>query len=131
VHVESAAIYAIDYDTRRRRLHVPFVSGQRYAYAYAQVPGPVHRAFLEAESKGHFFQAHKVRLRGALPLRRSCPRQQRPAARKLQTKKPGSPLSRGRAAGRIAYLPVLRSRLARPRRRNALSLMKPAASRWS
>lgn len=55
MHVESAAIFAIDYDTRRRRLHVTFVSGQRYAYD--EVPGEVHRAFLDAESKGRFFQA--------------------------------------------------------------------------
>jgi len=55
MHVESAAIFAIDYDSRRRRLHVTFVSGQRYAYA--EVPGEVHRAFMSAESKGRFFQA--------------------------------------------------------------------------
>jgi lysyl-tRNA synthetase class 2 len=55
MHVESAAIFAIDYDTRRKRLHVTFVSGQRYAYE--EVPGEVHRAFLDADSKGRFFQA--------------------------------------------------------------------------
>ncbi|CAN7163032.1 KTSC domain-containing protein [Phenylobacterium sp. LjRoot219] len=54
MQVESSAIYAIGYDTRRRRLHVTFVSGQRYAYV--GVPGEVHRAFLEADSKGRFFQ---------------------------------------------------------------------------
>jgi lysyl-tRNA synthetase class 2 len=55
MQVDSAAIREIDYDTRRRRLHVTFVSQERYAYF--GVPGEVHRAFLEAESKGRFFQA--------------------------------------------------------------------------
>ena len=55
MHVESAAIEAIDYDAGRRRLQVTFVSGQRYAYD--GVPGEVCRAFVEAESKGRFFQA--------------------------------------------------------------------------
>jgi hypothetical protein len=55
MQVASAAIRAIDYEPRAQRLRVTFVSGERYAYA--QVPGEVHRAFLEAESKGRFFQA--------------------------------------------------------------------------
>lgn len=55
MQVESAAIEAIDYDPRRRRLRVTFVSGE--VYAYAAVPGEVHRAFIAAESKGRFFQA--------------------------------------------------------------------------
>lgn len=55
MHVESAAIEAIDYDAGDARLQVTFVSGERYAYG--GVPGEVHRAFVEAESKGRFFQA--------------------------------------------------------------------------
>lgn len=54
VDVESEAIRAVDYDPSRRRLLVVFTSGQRYAYR--NVPRRVHRAFLDAESKGRFFQ---------------------------------------------------------------------------
>jgi len=60
--VESTAIQAIDYDVDGRRLQVTFVSGERYAYG--GVPGEVHRAFVEADSKGRFFQA---RIRGRYP----------------------------------------------------------------
>jgi KTSC domain len=56
--VESSAIQAIDYDRGRQRLQVTFVSGERYVYR--RVPGEVHRAFCEADSKGRFFQA-KIR----------------------------------------------------------------------
>lgn len=52
--VDSSAIRAIVYDRPLRRLQVTFVSGQRYVYR--GVPGEVHRAFCEAESKGRFFQ---------------------------------------------------------------------------
>lgn len=57
--VDSSAIRAVDYDRVRRRLQVTFASGERYAYR--GVPGEVHRAFVEAESKGRFFQ---TRIRG-------------------------------------------------------------------
>ncbi|CAN7482590.1 KTSC domain-containing protein [Phenylobacterium sp. LjRoot225] len=53
--VESTAVHAIDYDPRRQTLWVTFVSGERYLYL--DVPAEVHQAFLEAESKGRFFQA--------------------------------------------------------------------------
>lgn len=53
--VESAAVRAIDYDPRRQALRVTFVSRGRYLYR--GVPAEVHRTFLEAESKGRFFQA--------------------------------------------------------------------------
>ncbi|MDB5447913.1 MAG: hypothetical protein JWQ97_3230 [Phenylobacterium sp.] len=55
VDVESSAIRAIDYDPPRRQLRVTFQSGERYAYE--GVPGEVCRAFVEAPSKGRFFQA--------------------------------------------------------------------------
>lgn len=55
MQVQSSAIDAIAYDRLRRRLQVTFVSGERYAYR--GVPGEVHRAFVEADSKGRFFQA--------------------------------------------------------------------------
>jgi lysyl-tRNA synthetase class 2 len=55
VHVESAAIRAIDYDPPQRRLLVTFASGE--LYEYDDVPRRVHRAFVEAESKGRFFQS--------------------------------------------------------------------------
>jgi hypothetical protein len=53
--VESTAIRAVDYEADRRELKVTFVSGE--LYVYGDVPGEVHRAFVEADSKGRFFQA--------------------------------------------------------------------------
>jgi len=52
--VESTAISEIDYDAERAKLLVRFMSGERYVYV--GVPGEVHRSFVEAESKGRFFQ---------------------------------------------------------------------------
>jgi len=53
--VDSTAIQDIDYDAERAKLLVRFVSGERYVYV--GVPGEVHRSFVEAPSKGRFFQA--------------------------------------------------------------------------
>jgi hypothetical protein len=53
--VDSTAIQDIDYDAERAKLLVRFVSGERYVYV--GVPGEVHRSFVEADSKGRFFQA--------------------------------------------------------------------------
>jgi hypothetical protein len=53
--VDSEAIQAIDYDEAATKLFVRFVSGERYLYV--GVPGEVCRSFLEADSKGRFFQA--------------------------------------------------------------------------
>jgi lysyl-tRNA synthetase class 2 len=53
--VDSTAISAIDYDGDRAKLFVRFQSGERYVYV--GVPGEVHRSFLDADSKGRFFQA--------------------------------------------------------------------------
>jgi len=53
--VESTAISEIDYDAERAKLLVRFASGEHYVYV--GVPGEVHRSFLDAESKGRFFQA--------------------------------------------------------------------------
>ena len=52
--VESTAISEIDYDAERTKLLVHFHSGERYVYV--GVPGEVHRSFVDAESKGRFFQ---------------------------------------------------------------------------
>ncbi|HEX3888373.1 MAG TPA: KTSC domain-containing protein [Phenylobacterium sp.] len=56
--VDSSAISEIDYDADRAKLLVRFVSGERYVYV--GVPGEIHRSFVEAESKGRFFQS-KIR----------------------------------------------------------------------
>lgn len=56
--VDSTAISEIDYDAERTKLLVRFVSGERYVYV--GVPGEVHRSFVEADSKGRFFQ-QKIR----------------------------------------------------------------------
>ena len=53
--VDSAAIQTIDYDTARAKLFVRFASGERYVYV--GVPAEVCRSFLDADSKGRFFQA--------------------------------------------------------------------------
>jgi hypothetical protein len=53
--VESTAISEIDYDAERSKLCVRFVSGERYVYV--GVPGEVHRSFVDAETKGGFFQS--------------------------------------------------------------------------
>ncbi len=55
MEVESTAISEIDYDPEVAKLLVRFASGERYVYV--GVPGEVCRSFLEAESKGRFFQA--------------------------------------------------------------------------
>jgi lysyl-tRNA synthetase class 2 len=55
MHVESAAIHQIDYDSERAKLMVRFADGDRYVYV--GVPGEVHRSFVEADSKGRFFQS--------------------------------------------------------------------------
>jgi len=54
--VDSTAISEIDYDAERAKLMVRFISGERYVYV--GVPGEVHRSFVEADSKGRFFQLH-------------------------------------------------------------------------
>ncbi len=56
--VDSTAISEIDFDAERGKLLVRFISGERYVYV--GVPGEVCRSFVEADSKGRFFQA-KIR----------------------------------------------------------------------
>jgi hypothetical protein len=53
--LNSTAISTIDYDAERAKLLVGLQNGERYVYV--GVPGEVHRSFLEADSKGRFFQA--------------------------------------------------------------------------
>ena len=53
--VDSAAISEINYDDERAKLLVRFASGEQYVYV--GVPGEVHRCFLEADSKGRYFQS--------------------------------------------------------------------------
>jgi len=53
--VDSAAIQTVDYDADHEKLFVRFTSGERYLYV--GVPGEVCRSFLDADSKGRFFQA--------------------------------------------------------------------------
>jgi hypothetical protein len=52
--LESTAISEIDYDAERTKLLVRFRSGE--AYVYVGVPAEVCRSFVEADSKGRFFQ---------------------------------------------------------------------------
>lgn len=54
MQVQSEAISDISYDAERAKLFVRFQRGDRYVYV--GVPGEVHRSFLDAASKGGFFQ---------------------------------------------------------------------------
>jgi lysyl-tRNA synthetase class 2 len=63
--VESTAIREIDYDAERAKLLVRFVSGERYVYV--GVPAEVCRSFVEADSKGRFFQ---LQIRDRYPFNR-------------------------------------------------------------
>jgi hypothetical protein len=63
--VESTAISEIDYDTERAKLLVRFTSGERYVYV--GVPAEVCRSFVEADSKGRFFQ---LEIRDRYPFNR-------------------------------------------------------------
>lgn len=54
MHVDSTAISEIDYDTEHDKLLVRFISGERYVYV--GVPPEICRSFVEADSKGRFFQ---------------------------------------------------------------------------
>jgi len=55
--VSSSAIHSAGYDHAgsSRSLYVKFHSG--HEYRYADVPPHVYRAFLDAPSKGHFFNS--------------------------------------------------------------------------
>jgi lysyl-tRNA synthetase class 2 len=63
MHVDSTAITDIDYDAERAKLLVRFQSGERYVYV--GVPPEVCRSFVEADSKGRFFQS---RIRDRYPF---------------------------------------------------------------
>ena len=65
MHVDSTAISDIDYDADRAKLFVRFASGE--LYVYVGVPGEVHRSFVDADSKGRFFQ---FRIRDRYPFNR-------------------------------------------------------------
>lgn len=54
--VQSSNIAAIGYDAETQVLTVQFHSGR--SYNYANVPETEHLAFLDASSKGQFFNAH-------------------------------------------------------------------------
>ena len=55
MQVLSEAIRDISYDPQRAKLFVTFNDGDQYVYV--GVPGEVHRSFVDADSKGRFFQA--------------------------------------------------------------------------
>ncbi len=63
--VTSTAISEIDYDAERAKLLVRFTSGERYVYV--GVPAEVCRSFVEADSKGRFFQ---LQIRDRYPFNR-------------------------------------------------------------
>lgn len=54
--VESSVIASVGYDKERRDLMVEFKSGE--IYMYQGVPPIVYEKFLEAESKGSFFNSN-------------------------------------------------------------------------
>lgn len=54
--VSSTAIRAIDYDAATRQLRVTFPGGN--IYKYYDVPRSVYESFLQAESKGLYFNGY-------------------------------------------------------------------------
>ena len=54
--VESSAITAIGYSKRRHILEIEFVNGA--IYRYLDVPPPVHRDLMSAESKARFYDSN-------------------------------------------------------------------------
>ena len=54
VHVESSAVTDVAYRIGQQEMRVRFASGEWYAYQ--AVPETLYRRFLEADSKGRFFQ---------------------------------------------------------------------------
>ncbi len=56
VSVESSVIAAVGYDAESRALDIEFRSGT--ARRYLDVPPEIHRALLNAESKGRFYNAN-------------------------------------------------------------------------
>ena len=53
LHVESSAIVSVGYSESASALEVEFTGGA--VYVYRGVPAETHREFLNAESKGAFF----------------------------------------------------------------------------
>jgi hypothetical protein len=62
--VESSTLATVAYDEARELLQLGFCS--RAVYQYFGVPGSVHRALLDAPSKGRYFN-HAIR--GRFPYR--------------------------------------------------------------
>lgn len=56
IPVESSSIASVGYLPEEQRMEVEFVTGR--LYAYDEVPEPVFRGLLAAESKGRFFSTH-------------------------------------------------------------------------
>jgi CubicO group peptidase (beta-lactamase class C family) len=56
--VASAQVAAIGYDAQHQVLAVQFVRTPQTTYRYRNVPADVAAAFLAAESKGKYFEAH-------------------------------------------------------------------------
>lgn len=54
---ESSTIQCASYDQDTESLTVVFRHGGGTTYTYPQVPHIIWREFLEAESKGHYFQS--------------------------------------------------------------------------
>ncbi len=53
--VESSAIERIDYRSETGQLFVTFTGGRRYIYF--DVPASIYRRFMEAESRGRYFNS--------------------------------------------------------------------------
>lgn len=54
VPVDSSSIAAIGYDTGSQELYVEFLEGGR-TYIYSGVPDVTHQEFMDADSKGGYF----------------------------------------------------------------------------
>lgn len=56
IPVNSSSIASVGYLPEKRLMEVEFVTGR--LYAYEEVPEPVFRGLLEAESVGRYFSTH-------------------------------------------------------------------------
>ena len=54
--VDSSAILSIGYDGATKRMQITFKQG--HSYDYCRVPAHVFQAFLNARSKGSYYNSH-------------------------------------------------------------------------
>lgn len=69
IAVESSTMVSVGYEERGRILEIEFTSGA--VYQYLDVPTPVHKALMQAESKGRHFNSEIRDTYNYLPVGRA------------------------------------------------------------